>query len=305
MPSKYEGYENRLRRFNEKYHVKFSFEKYNSQSLKNKNLAHPLKNANDISKENLKYQNAFLGIYKECIENSMIKFSCAPIDPINFAKEFEALMGDYRSYCEEHGKSAPDVNGGWKSNVEAMEAMKATLANDMSVSKIEQIKNNYLSGKLSFNDIKNDIGVITSKGLNAVTVEEVSVIHVYKEAFESIVENRSIWQKINPFRWPTNSRENKVLSDLEILFQYVMQHSDGADVVASQEYISQANADIDRSIAVLNVVAEREKSNERNSAREEPKNHVNFGNEFEEKVNDISAKIELKDAAVKDHSIEP
>ena len=73
MANKYESYETRLKGFNNKYKVNFSFEKYASQSLRQKNLSPALQGVRGIGNENRAYRNALLNIYKECVENMMQK----------------------------------------------------------------------------------------------------------------------------------------------------------------------------------------------------------------------------------------
>ena len=121
MANKYESYETRLKGFNNRYKVNFSFEKYASQSLRQKNLSPALQGVRGIGNENRAYRNALLNIYKECVEN-MMQRKYENFKPQDLLRDFENLMNGYRDYCNDKGKRAPESHGGWKKS-EAIEAM--------------------------------------------------------------------------------------------------------------------------------------------------------------------------------------
>ena len=180
MPGKYEKYESRLKSFNNRYKVNFSFESYDSQSLKEKNLAGPLKGVKGVSRENLKYRNAFLNIYKECVGN-MVDKKLNTFKPEELAQEFEKLMTDYRQYCSENGETAPDVNGGWM-GTENMDAMRDTI-NSIRSPRVARESERYLSGELRVRDVRSYVrGLAENNGsMRNLSPEELANVMVYRE----------------------------------------------------------------------------------------------------------------------------
>ena len=230
MPGKYEKYENRLKSFNNRYKVNFSFESYDSQSLKEKNLATPLKGVKGISRENLKYRNAFLNIYKECVGN-MVDKKLNTFKPEELVEEFEKLMTDYRQYCSENGETAPDVNGGWM-GTENMDAMRDTV-NSIRSPRVNDATERYLSGELRVRDVRSHVrGLAENNGRNIsnLSPEELANVMVYREAIKNAVESRSFWWKmIHPFK---NNAEQKAVGALDELINLNMQN-----VVAAQYFV--------------------------------------------------------------------
>ena len=237
MPGKYEKYESRLKNFNNKYKVNFSFESYASQSLKEKNLAAPLKGVKGISRENLKYQNAFLKIYKECVEN-MVDKKYNTFKPEELVEEFEKLMTDYRQYCSENGETAPDVNGGWR-GTENMDAMRATV-NSIRSPRVSGETERYLSGELRVRDVRSYVrGLAENNGtMRNLSIEELANVMVYREAIKNAVESRPLWWKIiHPFK---NNAEQKAVGALDELIGLNMQNEVAAQSLVDGDAIDKA-----------------------------------------------------------------
>ena len=110
MANNFEAYKSFERNFNNKYKVNFSFEQYEEQKLNKKNTEPALKGQKNAGKENLKYRNALLKIYKECVQN-MKDNKYKSFNPGELATDFEKLMNHYRDYCNKNDKEAPDANG--------------------------------------------------------------------------------------------------------------------------------------------------------------------------------------------------
>ena len=234
MPGKYENYESRLNRFNNKFKVNFSFESYDSQSLKEKNLATPLKGVKGISRENLKYRNAFLNIYKECVQN-MVDEKLNTFKPEELVQEFEKLMGDYRRYCNDNGETAPDVNGGW-TGTEHMDAMRDTV-NSIRSPRVAHESERYLSGELRVRDVRAYVRGLAGNIRN-LSAEELANVMVYREAINNAVESRPFWWKIiHPFK---NNAEQKAVGVLDELVSINMANEVAAQVLVDGEAIDNA-----------------------------------------------------------------
>ena len=237
MPGKYENYESRLRSFNNKYKVNFSFESYDSQSLKEKNLVSPLKGVKGISRENLKYRNAFLNIYKECVGN-MVDKKLNTFKPEELVQEFEKLMTDYRQYCSDNGEIAPDVNGGWI-GTEHMDAMRATV-NSIRSPRVARESERYLSGELRVRDVRSYVrGLAENNGnMRNLRIEELANVMVYREAIKNAVESRPFWWKIiHPFK---NNAEQKAVGVLDELISINMQNEVAAQTLVDGDAIDNA-----------------------------------------------------------------
>ena len=234
MPGKYENYESRLNRFNNKFKVNFSFESYDSQSLKEKNLATPLKGVKGISRENLKYRNAFLNIYKECVQN-MVDEKLNTFKPEELVQEFEKLMGDYRRYCNDNGETAPDVNGGWM-GTEHMDAMRDTV-NSIRSPRVAHESERYLSGELRVRDVRAYVRGLAGNIRN-LSAEELANVMVYREAINNAVESRPFWWKIiHPFK---NNAEQKAVGILDELVSINMANEVAAQVLVDGDAIDNA-----------------------------------------------------------------
>ena len=237
MPGKYENYESRLNSFNNRYKVNFSFESYDSQSLKEKNLVSPLKGVKGISRENLKYRNAFLNIYKECVQN-MVDKKLNTFKPEELVSEFEKLMGDYRRYCNDNGEIAPDANGGWR-GTENMDAMRATV-NSIRSPRVARESERYLSGELRVRDVRSYVrGLAENNGsMGNLSPEELANIMVYREAIKNAVESRPFWWKIiHPFK---NNAEQKAVGVLNDIVSINMQNELAAQSLVDGDAIENA-----------------------------------------------------------------
>ena len=238
MPGKYENYESRLKSFNNRYKVNFSFESYDSQSLKDKNRVAPLKGVKGISRENLKYRNAFLNIYKECVKN-MVDKKLNTFKPEELVQEFEKVMNDYREYCSKNGETAPDANGGWM-GAEHMDAMRATIDSIRSP-RVAHESERYLSGELRVRDVRSYVrGLAENNGRNIsnLSPEELADVMVYREAIKNAVESRSFWwRRIHPFK---NRAEQKAVGVLNELISLNMENVIAAQVLVDGEAIDNA-----------------------------------------------------------------
>lgn len=251
MPNKYANYENQLKSFNAKYKVDFNFEKYDSQSLKNKNLVYPLKNSNNISKENLKYRNALLNIYKECVGN-MVDNKYKTFNPKELAEEFEKLMNGYRKYCDDNGETAPDVNGGWEP-LETMENMRSTLSSIPS-QRVNNETKKYLSGELRLRDVRATVKKMAETGIRNLSVADLSDIMVYRASINNAIESRSIWWKIaHPFK---NNAEQKAIKILDEVISINTANEIAAQTIVDGEAIDNANNSIERAINHIEVKPE-------------------------------------------------
>ncbi len=238
MPGKYENYESRLNIFNNKFKVNFSFESYDSQSLKEKNLAAPLKGVKGISRENLKYRNAFLNIYKECVQN-MVDKKLNTFKPEELVEEFEKLMTDYRQYCRDNGETAPDVNGGWM-GTEHMDAMRDTV-NSIRSPRVAHESERYLSGELRVRDVRSYVrGLAGEDGshIRHLSPEELANVMVYRNAIKNAVESRPLWWKIiHPFK---NNAEQKAVGVLDELVSINTENDIAAQALVDGDAIDKA-----------------------------------------------------------------
>lgn len=238
MPGKYEKYESRLNSFNNKYKVNFSFESYESQSLKEKNLVAPLKGVKGVSRENLKYRNAFLNIYKECVGN-MVDEKLNTFKPEELAQEFEKLMTDYRQYCSENGETAPEANGGWM-GTENMDAMRDTV-NSIRSPRVNEATERYLSGELRVRDVRSYVRGLAGEDGNHIrhlSPEELANVMVYRNAIKNAVESRSFWWKrIHPFK---NRAEQKAVGVLDEIVSINTENDVAAQVLVDGDAIDKA-----------------------------------------------------------------
>ena len=292
MANKFEAYEKFVKSFNDKYKVNFSFEKYEKQSLKSKSTATALVGKNDIVKENLAYRNALLNVYKECVEN-MMNNKYKTFAPGQLAKDFEKLMGNYRSYCEEKGKAAPDLNGGWKNTKETVDDMRSTL-NAMEPNKVEYTKEKYLSGQLRLRDIKRDVQDMVRRGEHAIlSVEDLATAMVYGDVLNSAKEERTLLWKLNPFNWAKMRAENRFSKAIGELLNINMENVITAGDLVEENVVAKAQADLDKVAKTVEIAPEEKK--------------VQLNMDFlSEKANakEASQKVEEKSALSKDHSLQ-
>ena len=299
MANKYEAYESRLKNFNNKYKVDFSFAKYDSQSLGKKNLAPALKGAQGISKENLKYKNALLGIYKQCVENVMNK-NYNSFDPAQLIGDFEKLMGGYREYCKDNGKTAPDVNGGWQSGSEIIDDMRASLQSINPV-KVAHTKDKYLSGNLRLRDMKADVKERCKNGASNISVEDLAVISAYREALDSVVKERSIWWKINPLNWARNNAEQKLAAALGIIINMNTEHIIEADDIVEENVIPDMESALGKSAE--KIAAQESALNKAGSEPVRENLKLDFLSENNQ-VKDVSQKVEESKSLAKENILQ-
>ena len=251
MANNFEAYASFERNFNNKYKVNFSFEQYEAQKLNKKNIEPALKGQKNIEKENLKYRNALLNIYRGCVQN-MKDNKYKSFNPSELATDFEKLMNNYRDYCNKNDKEAPDVNGGWKSR-ETMDAMRATLATIKS-DKLKDTTDKYISGELRLRDMRANVRNLTANGISNVSEEGLAEFMIYRESVQTAVENRSTWWKIiHPFK---NNAEQKAVQALDAIINYNLENSLTAQSIVDGEVISNAKNALDRATNGIEEVVE-------------------------------------------------
>lgn len=236
MPGKYEAYEKKLAGFNNRYQVNFSFENYDSQSLKDKNLIAPLKGVKGISRENLKYRNAFLNIYKECVGN-MIDKKYNTFNTEELVQDFEKLMNDYREYCSKNGETAPEANGGWM-GTEHMDAMRDTI-NTIRSPRVNDATERYLSGELRVRDVRAYVRNLAQNGnIRNLSAEALADVMVYREAIKNAVESRTIWWKITHLA--KNRAEQKAVGVLDEIINVNTENDVAAQTLVDGDAIDRA-----------------------------------------------------------------
>ena len=251
MANNFEAYASFERNFNNKYKVNFSFEQYEAKKLNKKNIEPALKGQKNLGKENLRYRNALLNIYRECVQN-MKDDKYKSFNPDELAADFEKLMNHYRDYCNKNDKEAPDVNGGWKGR-EAMDAMRATLAT-IKPEKLKDTTDKYISGELRLRDMRANVRNLTANGISNVSEEGLAEIMIYRESVQTAVENRSIWWKIiHPFK---NNAEQKAVQALDAIINYNLENTLTAQSIVDGEVISNAKSALDRATNGIEEVVE-------------------------------------------------
>ena len=227
MANKYEAYESQLERFNNRYKVNFSFEKYDKQKLDKKNLAPAVGNVDGLSKENTKYRNALLGIYKQCVDN-VIKMNYKSFDSARLIEDFENLMNGYREYCNDNGKTPPEANGGWKKGTDIIGDMSTTLSTINPV-RNDYLRGEYLAGNLRIRDMKADVMQRTGKnGMNNLSVEDLGVVSAYRDMLAEVVANRPVWWKVLNY-FGKSSAEQKALKALTFIVNVNSENAISAD----------------------------------------------------------------------------
>ena len=251
MANNFEAYANFERNFNNRYKVNFSFERYEAQKLNKKNIEPALKDQKNIGKENLKYRNALLNIYKECVQN-MKDNKYKSFNPDELATDFEKLMNNYRDYCNKNNKEAPDVNGGWEGR-ETMDSMRATLTT-IKPEKLKDTTDRYISGKLRLRDMKATVRNLTANGMRNVSAEGLAEIMIYRESIQTAVENRPTWWKIiHPFK---NNAEQKAVEALDTIINVNLENDLIAQSIVDGEVISNAKNALDRATNGIEDVVE-------------------------------------------------
>jgi hypothetical protein len=284
--------------------VNFSFEKYASQSLRQKNLSPALRGVRGIGNENRAYRNALLNIYKECVENMMQK-KYENFKPQDLLKDFENLMDGYRDYCRDKGKRAPESHGGWKKS-EAIEAMNETLRIMDPKDKVDYAERKYWARELRIRDMRKFVqdnpGLARGQG----TKEQVAILEIYRTALLKAIETRSQgWGKFNLLR---ARLEKKTCNILGAFISANSQHAVEADDIVDENVVPKAEGALKES---ADAIKEMEKSEnkemvqgaEQKQNNERMKMNLDF---MSEKVNnkDMSPKIEENNASVKNSVIQ-
>lgn len=140
----------------------------------------------------------------------MVERKTGMIDYVDLLGDFDALMDNYREFCKENGKDAPNKKGGWKSDVQVIEAIQEKIK-DVKNDRGEYTEEKYLSGKLRLRDIRASLE--TMKSGNTVSVDQMATAIAYQKALRSTVKNRSFfWKVFHPIR---NSAEHRELKAVE------------------------------------------------------------------------------------------
>lgn len=285
MANNFEAYADFERNFNIKYKVNFTFEQYEAQKLNKKNTEPALKGQKNIGKENLKYRNALLNIYKECVQNMKDK-KYNSFNPSELATDFAKLMNHYRDYCNKNDKIAPDVNGGW-TGIETMDSMRATLAT-IKPEKLKDTTDRYISGNLRLRDIRATVRKLTENGISSVSDEGLAEIMIYKESIQTAVENRSGWWKlIHPFK---NNAEQKAVEALDTIINFNLENILTAQGIVDGEIISNAKSALDRATNSIEEVVENRAPKKERMNMDFMSEKNNVVSKSERIVDDISLK---------------
>ena len=304
MANKYEAYETRLKGFNNKYKVNFSFEKYASQSLRQKNLSPALQGVRGIGNENRAYRNALLNIYKECVENMMQK-KYESFKPHELLNDFEKLMNGYRDYCNDKRKRAPESHGGWKKS-EAIEAMNETLRIMNPKDKVDYAERKYWARELRIRDMRKFVQDHSEIGRGKATLEQVAILETYRSALLKALETRSQgWGKFNLARIRI---EKKTCNILDALISVNSSDAIAADQIVEENIVPNAEKALNDSAKVVNEMEKAENKEmvqgaEQKQNNERMKMNMDF---MSEKVNnkDMSPKIEEHDDLAKNSVIQ-
>ena len=302
MANKYEAYETRLQSFNNRYKVNFSFEKYASQSLRQKNLSPALQGVRGIGNENRAYRNALLNIYKECVENMMQK-KYENFKPQDLLRDFENLMNGYRDYCNDKGKRAPESHGGWKKS-EAIEAMNETLRIMNPKDKVDYAERKYWARELRIRDMRKFVQDHPELARGKGTAEQVAILETYRSALLKALETRSQgWGRFNLLR---TRLEKKTCDILGAFINVNSEHTVAADDIVDENIVPKAEGALKES---ADAIKEMEKSENKEMVQgaEQKQNNERMKMDMgfmAENVNnkDVSPKIEEHDAPTK-HSV--
>ena len=259
MAGTFDKYQEALNGFNTKYGVDFSFEKYETQVLKYKNLQSAFVSRSKSKPEDLVYRGMFTSLFRECVDN-MVERKIGMIDYVDLLGDFDALMDNYREFCKENGKEAPNKKGGWKSDVQVIEAIQEKIK-DVKTDIGEYTKEKYLSGKLRLRDMRATLD--TMKSGNTVSVDQIATVITYQKALRSTVDNRSFfWKVFHPIR---NSAEQRDLKAVEVFLdgnrsKNPLEYSK-AMLLAAEKTVYNINANLERAKENLkaNAPAEAQK----------------------------------------------
>jgi hypothetical protein len=253
--------------------------------LREKNLATALKGVRGISKENLKYRNALLGIYKQCVDN-VIKNKYPGFDSAKLVEDFEKLMDGYRGYCDDKGKTPPEAKGGWKKDTDIILDMNTTLS-AVNPNRLSYLKEEYLAGNLRISDMKSDVRERTGKnGASKLSAEDVGAVCAYRDMLEQVVASRTGWWRFwHPFK---NSEEKQALEALTAIVDMNTENAIAGDSIMGKSPIPGLQDELNVSAQKM-VEKELEKTNAINNNR--VKEDMGFLAE-NNNVKEISPKIE-------------
>ena len=209
MAGRFDKYQEALNQFNTKYGVDFSFEKYETQVMKYKNLQSVFAARSSTKIENVIYRSMFTSTYRKCVDN-MVERKIGMINHADFLGDFEALMDNYREYCKENSKEAPSAKGGWKSDVEVIEAIEEKIKN-VKTDIGEYTKEKYLSGEIRLRDMRASLE--TMKNGETVSKDQLATAIAYQKALKSTVNERSFfWKVFHPVRNNAEQRDLKSIN---------------------------------------------------------------------------------------------
>ena len=248
MAGTFDKYQEALDKFNAKYGVNYKFEMYETQVLKIKNLQSAFVSRSKSKPEDLVYRGMFTSLFRECVDN-MVERKIGMIDHVDLLGDFDALMDNYREFCKENGKEAPNKKGGWKSDVQVIEAIQEKIK-DVKTDIGEYTKEKYLSGKLRLRDMRASLD--TMKSANTVSVDQVATVIAYQKALKSTVKERSfLWKVFHPIR---NNAEKRDLKAVEAFL-------DGARSKNPLEYSEAMILAAEKTVYNINAKLERAKEN--------------------------------------------
>ena len=214
MAGTFDKYRDLVEQFNKDHGVNFSFEKYETATLRMNNLQSFFAVDGKTAPENNAYRGEFLNLYKEAIENQIHKKSDKKVDPEALLKDFDKLIDNYREYCKKNNRQAPAKNGGWKTGAEVAEAMQNKIR-DIKPNKADYVVDEYLAGRFPLRNMRADVNKMRNN--SNLSAEELSRAIVYLRALDRIVQGRTTWWKIT--HWFRNRAEKR---DLQLVQDFVM-----------------------------------------------------------------------------------
>ena len=188
MKEQFKDYEYIVNKFNGNHGLDFSFDRYETERKKAGHMRSFFNAKSQISLENYVYRKMLEDLFKEAVENFIMKKG-KPVDHSAFFKDYELMMSDYRYYCKLNKIDPPDKNGGWKSGSQIVEAMQNKISK-IPESKNELVKDKYLSRSLRLRDMRADLASMVKDGKEA-TAEELSRAILYKRTLEEAISGRS------------------------------------------------------------------------------------------------------------------
>ena len=242
MAGTFDKYRGLVEQFNKNHGVNFSFEKYETATLRMNNLQSFFAVDGKTAPENNAYRGEFLNLYKEAIENQIHKKSDKKVDPEALLKDFDKLIDNYREYCKKNNRQAPAKNGGWKTGAEAAEAMQNKIR-DIKPNKADYVVDEYLAGRFPLRNMRADVNKMRNN--SNLSAEELSRAIVYLRALDRIVQGRTTWWKIT--HWFRNRAEKR---DLQLVQDFVMSKRacgfyEEAGAMADENVVGEATEKLD------------------------------------------------------------